>query len=76
MAEIRIERERKRGLGWLWALLLVLVIAGVAWYLWTNGYFGGATTGRTDTTRTSLTTGRMLLGTVLAMRPAAWSLAA
>jgi hypothetical protein len=55
MAEIRVERAQKRGLGWLWALLLVLLLAAVAWYLWANGYFGVRTSsGRADSTRTSL----------------------
>jgi hypothetical protein len=55
MAEIRVERVRKRGLGWLWALLLVLLLAAVAWYLWTNGYFGARSASpATDSTRTSL----------------------
>jgi hypothetical protein len=51
MAEIRIERARKRGLGWLWGLLLILVLAAVAWYLWSQGYLGGHAAGRTDSTR-------------------------
>jgi hypothetical protein len=55
MAEIRVERVQKRGLGWLWALLLVLLLAAVAWYLWANGYFGVRTGGAAaDSTRTSL----------------------
>ena len=57
MAEIRVEREPKRGLGWLWALLLVLLLAAGAWYLWTNGYFGARTTPTTDTTRVGLEVG-------------------
>jgi hypothetical protein len=57
MAEIRVEREPKRGLGWLWALLLVLLLAAGAWYLWTNGYFGTRTTSPADTTRVGLQVG-------------------
>ena len=35
MAEIRIEQKR-RSLGWLWALLILLVLAAVAWYLYSQ----------------------------------------
>jgi hypothetical protein len=56
MAEIRVERTPKRGLGWLWALLLVLLLAAVAWYLWSNGHFGGQPTTTPDTTRVGLET--------------------
>jgi hypothetical protein len=59
MAEIRVERVQKRGLGWLWALLLVLLLAAVAWYLWANGYLGArSTSAPADTTRTSLNVGQ------------------
>lgn len=55
MAEIRVERVQKRGLGWLWALLLVLVLAAIAWYLWTNGYFGARPVSpAADSARTSV----------------------
>lgn len=58
MAEIRVEPVRKRGLGWLWALVLVLVLAAVAWYLWTNGYLGARAAGSApDSTRASLDRG-------------------
>ena len=33
MAEIRIEQKR-RSLAWLWVLLVLLVLAAVAWYLY------------------------------------------
>ena len=70
MAEIRVERTPKRGLGWLWALLLVLVLAAVAWYLWSNGYFGGAQPATTpDTTRVGVETPR---STVPASRGGPW----
>lgn len=37
MAEIHV--ERKRGVaGWVWVLLLVLLIAAAAIYLWQAGY--------------------------------------
>jgi hypothetical protein len=62
MAEIRVERVRKRGLGWLWTLLLVLLLAAVAWYLWANGYFGVRSTGSAaDSARTSLDARRAIV---------------
>jgi hypothetical protein len=62
MAEIRVERVQKRGLGWLWALLLVLLLAAVAWYLWANGYFGARSTSpAADSTRTSLHVGHAVV---------------
>ena len=62
MAEIRVERTPKRGLGWLWALLLVLVLAAVAWYLWSNGHFGGQPGSTTpDTTRVGTRSGRLIV---------------
>jgi hypothetical protein len=76
MAEIRLEREPKRGLGWLWALLLVLLIAAVAWYLWSHGYVGSGGTARSDTaaprsdtTRTGLNGGRHLFDSLRATTP-------
>ena len=55
MAEIRVERVQKRGLGWLWALLLVLLLAAVAWYLWANGYLGARSASpAADSARTSV----------------------
>lgn len=58
MAEIRVERIPKRGLGWLWALLLVLLLAAVAWYLWANGHLGARSASpAADSTRTSLDVG-------------------
>jgi hypothetical protein len=58
MAEIHVERVRKRGLGWLWALLLILLLAAVAWYLWANGYLGARSTSPApDSARTSLEVG-------------------
>jgi hypothetical protein len=67
MAEIRVERVKKGGLGWLWALLLVLLLAALAWYLWANGYFGArSATPAADSTRTSL---ELRHGTVPAPRP-------
>jgi hypothetical protein len=71
MAEIRVERVRKGGLGWLWALLVVLLLAAAAWYLWANGYFGTRPAAVPDTARTSLNTGRAITTT---MRPANLSL--
>ena len=58
MAEIRVERTPKRGLGWLWALLLVLLLAAAAWYVWSN--HAGTQPGTTapDTTRVGVETGR------------------
>ena len=41
MADIRVVRDRKRGLGWLWAVLLLLVVLGVAYWLWSTGRLGG-----------------------------------
>ena len=35
MAEIRVEKE-KRGLGWLWALLVLLLLALLAWWFLTQ----------------------------------------
>jgi hypothetical protein len=32
MAEIRVEPRRGGRLGWLWAVLIVLVLAALAWY--------------------------------------------
>ena len=60
MAEIRVERTPKRGLGWLWALLLVLLLAAVAWYLWSAGHFGGQPATSPDSTRVGLETGRAI----------------
>jgi hypothetical protein len=57
MAEIRVERTPKRGLGWLWALLLVLLLAAVAWYLWSTGTFGTRPATTPDSTRVGLETG-------------------
>jgi hypothetical protein len=57
MAEIRVERTPKRGLGWLWALLLVLLLAAVAWYLWSTGTFGTRPATTPDTTRVGFETG-------------------
>ena len=42
MAEIRVVPEKRRGLGWLWVVLLLLVLAGVAYWLWSSGRLGGA----------------------------------
>jgi hypothetical protein len=61
MAEIRVERTPKRGLGWLWALLIVLLLAAIAWYLWSNGYFGTRPTTAPDTTRVGLEAGRPIV---------------
>ena len=73
MAEIRVERTPKRGLGWLWALLLVLLLAAVAWYLWSNGHFGGQPgTTTPDSTRVSTMPGHTIGpagGDALAWRP-------
>jgi hypothetical protein len=60
MAEIRVERTPKRGLGWLWALLLVLLLAAVAWYLWSTGTFGTRPATTPDTTRVGLEAGRSI----------------
>jgi hypothetical protein len=41
VAEIRVEPERRRGPGgliWLWIVLAVLVLAGLGWWLYDNGY--------------------------------------
>jgi hypothetical protein len=66
MAEIRVERVRKRGLGWLWALLLILLLAAVAWYLWANGYLGARSASpAADSTRTSLDVGHGVVRTSL-----------
>jgi hypothetical protein len=35
MAQIRVE-EKRSGLGWLWALIVLVVVALMAWYLVTN----------------------------------------
>jgi len=53
VAEIRVVREKRGGMGWLWVVLLLLVLAGVAYWLWSTGRLGGNTTGTTtrpDTT--------------------------
>jgi hypothetical protein len=60
MAEIRVERTPKRGLGWLWALLLVLLLAAVAWYLWSTGTFGTRPATTPDTTRVGLEAGHSI----------------
>ena len=39
MAEIRVEPKR-RSLAWLWILLVLAVIAAVAWYLYNQGVVG------------------------------------
>ena len=68
MAEIRVERVRKRGLGWLWALIILLLVVAIAWYLWSNGYFGARSVGTpADSTRTGMGAARAL---VTAMRDA------
>jgi len=54
VAEIRVVREKRGGMGWLWVVLLLLVLAGVGYWLWSTGRLGGTTTGASpDTTRTS-----------------------
>jgi hypothetical protein len=53
VAEIRVVREKRGGMGWLWVVLLLLVLAGVAYWLWSTGRLGGNGTGATtrpDTT--------------------------
>lgn len=42
MADIRVVKEKRGGMGWLWMLLLLLVLAGVAYWLWSTGRLGGA----------------------------------
>ncbi|HEY0590412.1 MAG TPA: hypothetical protein VGF40_01485 [Thermoanaerobaculia bacterium] len=34
MAEIHVEKKPRFGLAWLLALLLLLILAAVAWYFW------------------------------------------
>jgi drug/metabolite transporter (DMT)-like permease len=52
MAEIRVEPKRTSR-AWIWVLLLLLVVAGAAYYLWSTGMLGtGARgTGAGDTVR-------------------------
>lgn len=45
VAEIRVVRDKRGGMGWLWVVLLLLVLAGVAYWLWSTGRLGGTTTG-------------------------------
>jgi UPF0716 family protein affecting phage T7 exclusion len=72
MAEIRVERVQKRGLGWLWALLLVLLVAAVAWYLWSTGHLGARSVGpAADSTRTGLNAGRAVVTALLDAVPVA-----
>ena len=35
MAEIHVEQKRRGGLGWLWIVLLLL-LAALAWWVWTG----------------------------------------
>ena len=43
VAEIRVVREKRGGMGWLWVVLLLLALAGVAYWLWSTGRLGGTT---------------------------------
>lgn len=53
MAEIRVEPKRGRSLAWLWVLIALVIIAAVAWWLWSTGRLSGATS-RADTARDSV----------------------
>ncbi len=47
MAEIRV--ERKQGAGkWLWIVLLLIVVLAILAYLWYAGYFGNGSTATTQ----------------------------
>jgi len=53
VAEIRVVREKRGGLGWLWVVLLLLVLAGVAYWLWSTGRLGGTTRETSPSTTTT-----------------------
>ncbi len=59
MAEIRVEPKRGGGLGWLWALIIVLVLAALAWYFFAY---------RRDTAAVGWTEGREAPALVAASR--------
>lgn len=41
MAEIHVEQKRGSSMKWLWVLVLLIVLALVAWWLWQSGMLGG-----------------------------------
>ena len=47
MAEIRV--ERKQGAGkWLWIVLLLIIVLAILAYLWYAGYLGGGSAATTQ----------------------------
>jgi hypothetical protein len=40
MAEIRVEPTRRRSNAWIWVLLLLVIIAGVVYWLYASGMLG------------------------------------
>lgn len=54
MAELRVEPGRGRNLAWVWIMLLALLVAAVAYWLWSTGRLTSERA-RTDTVRDSLT---------------------
>ena len=47
MADIRVVREKRRSMGWIWVVVLLLVLAAVAYWLWSTGRLNDMTGGRT-----------------------------
>ena len=76
MAEIRVERAPKRGLGWLWALLLLLLVAAIAWYVWNNHVGAQPGTATPDTTRVGAESERIIMPLAREARASRPSLAA
>ena len=53
MAEIKVEPKRS-GLGWLWAIIILVLVAAGVWYFMSTSRVAPATNAPADSTRTSL----------------------
>lgn len=53
MAEIRVQQVKRRGLGWLWLLVVLVLLAVVAWYFLSGNTAPTTPSAATPTTGTS-----------------------